>query len=299
MLKRFFLVLFSAFISFNLSSQIIDNVSSLNVNQLLQDYYTYKSIHDSLSRYERILDEYDDNVLDEDHPCDDLYHNIWTSQRLNPYKIPIDSISDSIRINCSEFVLPVPGHVTSKFGFRRYRYHFGTDLKLYTGEPVKVAFSGKVRIIDYERKGYGHYVVVRHNNGLETVYGHLSKVLVKHDQLVCAGDTIALGGNTGRSTGSHLHFEVRYLGNAIDPANVIDFNSGTLRNDEYLITKNESFYYNQDLKALQAAAYVTVKSGDTLSHIATRNGTSISNICRLNNISTKTVIRPGQKIRVR
>ncbi len=295
MFKKSFIVVVLVFSSvFYISSQ-----TYLNVNQLLQEYYEYKNTQDSLTRYAEILDMYMEDDMVEDHPANDLYRNIWTAERLNPYKIPIDSICDSVRIDCSEFVLPVPGAITSKFGARRTRYHFGTDLRLATGDPVKVAFSGKVRIIDYERKGYGHYVVVRHNNGFETVYAHLSKVLVEHDQIVNAGDTIALGGNTGRSTGPHLHFEIRYLGNAINPTNIIDFNTGTLRTNEYLITKNQTFSYNQELKALQAAKYITVRRGDTLSHIASRYGTTVSTLCRLNKITSKSIIRAGQTIRVR
>lgn len=299
MSKKLLLLLFTFLTIFSTSSQVIDNISAFNVNQLLQDYYAYKNVQDSISLYEQLLNEYSEDDLVEDHPANDLYRNIWTADRLNPYKIPIDSISDSIRIDCSEFVLPVPGAITSKFGARRYRFHYGTDLRLCMGEPVKAAFSGKVRIIDYERKGYGHYIVIRHNNGLETVYAHLSKVLVEHNQTIHAGDTIALGGNTGRSTGPHLHFEIRYLGNAINPANVIDFNEGNLRNEEYLITRNNSFDYYREIKSLQTAKYITVRSGDTLGHIASRNGTSINTLCRLNNISSKSIIRAGQKLRVR
>ncbi|NDV45583.1 LysM peptidoglycan-binding domain-containing protein [Paludibacter sp. 221] len=275
-----------------------DHLPELNVSKLLQDYLDYKHLYDSINVYERMLNDYSDDLM-EDHPADDIYRNIWTRERLNPYKIPIDSIPDSIRIDCRNFVLPVPGNITSRFGARRYRYHYGTDLKLYAGEPVKAAFSGKIRIIDYERRGYGHYVVIRHKNGLETVYAHLSKVLVEHNQQVNAGDTIALGGNTGRSTGPHLHFEIRYLGNAINPENIIDFNTGILKEDQYLITKNQTFYYQKEVQALQAAKYIIVRKGDTLSHIASRNGTSVKRICQLNNMSIKSIIRPGQKIRVR
>ena len=275
-----------------------DNYPDLDVNELLQVYFEYKNASDSVNLYERMLRDYTDDLM-ENHPADDIYMNIWSSEKVNPYKIPIDSLPDSIRINCRDFVLPVPGAVTSRFGARRYRYHYGTDIKLYTGEPVRAAFPGKIRIIDYERQGYGHYVVVRHDNGLETVYAHLSKVLVEHNQGVAAGDTIALGGNTGRSTGPHLHFEIRYIGNAINPENVIDFETGTLRTEDYLITKNQTFYYQKEVQALMAAKYITVRSGDTLSRIASQNGTSVSKLCQLNKISVKTIIRPGQKIRVR
>jgi murein DD-endopeptidase MepM/ murein hydrolase activator NlpD len=172
-------------------------------------------------------------------------------------------------------------------------------LKLNTGDSVKSVFSGKVRVIDYESRGYGHYIVVRHNNGLETVYAHLSKVLVELDQDLEAGETLALGGNTGRSTGPHLHFETRYLGNAINPTNIIDFNSGLANNANYLITKAKTFYYQREVKAMTAAKYVRVKKGDYLGRIASRNGTSVRTLCRLNGIKSNKLLQIGQRIRIR
>ena len=247
---------------------------------------------------ETFVDELDE--LMENHPADDLYLSIWTRERLNPYAMPIDSLPDSISINFSEFVAPIEnGAITSPFGARRYRYHYGTDLRVKVGDSIRSSFSGKIRIIDYERKGYGNYIVVRHNNGLETVYAHLSKVLVKHDQEVGAGEVIGLGGNTGRSTGPHLHYEIRYLGNAINPAHVVDFANNRAKEEAYLITKEKTFYYNSYLKELQSAKYYTVRKGDTLGAIASRNGTNVTAICRLNKITSKTIIRPGQRLRVR
>ena len=248
--------------------------------------------------YKEMLNDRSDDLM-ENHPADDIYNNIWTSNRLNPYKIPIDSLPDSVRIDCSGFVMPVPGYVTSDFGPRRYRYHFGTDLKLNIGDTLVSVFPGKVRIIDYEARGYGHYVVIRHENGLETVSAHLSKVLVVLDQVVAAGEVIGLGGNTGRSTGPHLHFEMRYLGNAINPASIINFNSGLAHNDTYLITKKKSFYYQREVKVQQAAKYYTIRRGDNLSQIAARNGTSVNTLCKLNKIKPKSVLHLGQKIRVK
>ena len=247
---------------------------------------------------ERFANEMED--LMDIHPADDIYLSIWTRERLNPYAMPIDKLPDSILIDCSEFVSPVENaYITSSFGPRRHRYHFGTDLRVKIGDPIRSSFSGKIRIIDYERSGYGHYVVVRHKNGLETVYAHLSKVLVKHDQEVGAGEVIGLGGNTGRSSGPHLHYEIRYLGNAINPAHVVDFANNRIKEEAYLITKEKTFYYNSYLKELQSAKYYTVRKGDTLGAIASRNGTNVNAICRLNKISSKTIIRPGQRLRVR
>ena len=136
--------------------------------------------------------------------------------------------------------MPHPGYVTSPYGYRRRfrRMHKGIDLKANTGDTVRAAFDGKVRITKYERKGYGYYVVIRHTNDLETVYGHLSKFLVEPDTYVRAGDPIALAGNTGRSTGSHLHFETRYMGYAINPAAIFDFANQTTHTDTYTFDKN-------------------------------------------------------------
>ena len=253
---------------------------------------------DTANIYREMLNDRSDDLM-ENHPADDIYNNIWTPDRLNPYKIPIDSLPDTVRIDCSKFHVPVPGLITSDFGPRRYRYHYGTDLRINIGDSVRSAFDGKVRIIDYEARGYGHYVVIRHNNGLETVYAHLSQVLVGLDQNVKGGELIALGGNTGRSTGPHLHFEMRYLGNALNPASIVNFITGKVHNDIYQITKRKSFYYQHEVRKQASAKYYKVRKGDTLGHIALRNGTSVKAICRLNKIKTNTKLQPGQRIRIK
>jgi murein DD-endopeptidase MepM/ murein hydrolase activator NlpD len=251
-----------------------------------------------------MLNDRSDDLM-ENHPADDIYNNIWTATRLNPYKIPVDSLSDSVKIDCKHFKVPVPGAITSNFGPRRYRYHYGTDLKVHIGDSVVSAFSGRIRIIDYEARGYGHYVVIRHENGLETVYAHLSKVIVVLDQNVKAGELIALAGNTGRSTGPHLHFETRYLGNAINPADIINFQNGLVHHEQYIITKKKSFFYQRAVAGSTAvrsqtkAKYYTVKKGDNLGSIAMRNGTSVKNLCRLNGIKSTKLLQLGQKLRVR
>lgn len=253
---------------------------------------------DSILLKKDVLLEQLEEILD-NHPSNDLYSNVWRSDRVNPYHIPIDSMPDSVRIDMAKFRIPHSGQVTSRFGPRRYRFHYGIDLKVNVGDSIVSSFDGKIRIIDYEAKGYGHYVVIRHNNGLETVSAHLSEVLVEHDQIVKAGELIAWAGNTGRSTGPHLHYELRYLGNALNPENLINFSNGLSLSDEYLLTKRNSFRHMANVKALQAARYVTVRKGDTLGGIAARNGTSINTICRMNKISRNKLLRIGQRIRVR
>jgi len=253
---------------------------------------------DTINIYQEMLNDRSDDLM-ENHPADDIYNNIWTREKLNPYKIPIDSLPDSVHIDCSSFVVPTQNVITSSFGPRRYRYHFGTDLRVAVGDSIVSAFSGKVRIIDYEARGYGNYIVLRHDNGLETVYAHLSQVLVMHNQSVKAGELIAFGGNTGHSTGPHLHFETRYIGNAIDPEKIIDFKNGKVWEDSYLITKRNSFYYQREAKPIQITKYYTVRKGDNLSEIAARNGTSVKTLCKTNGIKQKTKLKLGQKLRIR
>ncbi len=280
---------------FSLTGFTADHDQSATSIEALKDTVT---IFHEISGNECETDETDE---ENDHPAGDIYNNIWTAARVNPYKTPIDSLPDSIRIDMSSYSPPTAKfvRVTSHFGTRRYRFHYGTDLKLNIGDTIYASFSGKVRIIDYERRGYGHYVVIRHDNGLETVYAHLSRVLVKHDQIVSSGFPIALGGNTGRSTGPHLHYEIRYLGNAINPYKLIDFAQGVPYEEDYLITKELSFSHQKELKALAAAQYYKVRSGDCLSVIARRYGTSVGALCRLNGISPNKIIRIGQTLRVR
>ncbi len=143
-------------------------------------------------------------------PADELYGSHWDNKWVDPFRGEIKAtFPDSFAINCSSFVLPIDSDikVTSKYGPRRRRMHRGIDLKVYTGDTIRAAFDGKIRIRSFERRGYGNYVVIRHPNGLETIYGHLSKFLVNENDVVRAGQPVGLGGNTGRSTGAHLHFE--------------------------------------------------------------------------------------------
>ncbi len=164
-----------------------------------------------------------DDMLD-----NEVFSDYWESQLVNPYAgADIPATKD---IDVSSFVSPMENmRITSPFGYRaRFRrFHKGMDFGLHVGDTIRAAFDGKVRICRFERGGYGYYVVIRHDNGMETVYGHLSKFIVKPDDRVRAGDPIALGGNTGRSTGPHLHFETRFMGIAINPAQIIDFETKT------------------------------------------------------------------------
>ena len=216
-----------------------------------------------------------------------------------------------------------PTKVSSRYGRRRGRYHRGTDMPMPKGSEVYATFDGKVRVAKYS-SGYGNLVVIRHSNGLETFYGHLSQINVKQDQWVEAGQVIGLCGATGRASGSHLHYEVRYLGYAIDPEWMLDMDSQELRQSVLVIKKSmlypDSSYSpesDDEEEAIaeadeadrleqerleaerKAAKYVTIKSGDTRSTIAKRNGTTVSALCKLNNITTKTILRVGRTLRVK
>jgi murein DD-endopeptidase MepM/ murein hydrolase activator NlpD len=233
-------------------------------------------------------------------PSYDIYCH-WNTDQLflhhgSPVPLGHDTLMLHLAFDDCDMAMPTHGHVTSPFGPRKGRMHYGVDLKLQTGDPVRTAFDGMVRISRYN-KSYGHVVVVRHFNGLETLYAHLSKRLVKPGDLGTAGDTLGLGGNTGRSYGSHLHFEVRFLDQPIDPSEIFDLSSGTLKVRTFNIHKG-TFAAIAKAKADQAARkYHVVRSGDTLSAIGRRYGRSVAELCRMNGIKSTSVLRVGQRIR--
>jgi murein DD-endopeptidase MepM/ murein hydrolase activator NlpD len=231
-------------------------------------------------------------------PADDLYDGEWNKEFVKAYSNI--AIPDSFRIDVTGFIMPVQGRVTSPYGPRRRRFHYGTDVKLQTGDTVLAAFDGKVRVKKYERRGYGYYLVLRHPNGLETVYGHLSKFLVEADETVKAGQPIALGGNTGRSYGSHLHFECRFLGQAIDPSKIVDFENFCTFDESYVFQKDKSGRPTSNKYTATGNGqikYHRIRQGDTLSVIAKKYGVSIDSLCRLNGIKKTTVLRVGRSIR--
>lgn len=262
---------------------------------------------------------------EEQEPEEDLYELGWESKLVNCYGNAV--IPDQIDIDVSGYVAPHQGYITSPYGYRQRfkRMHKGVDIHVNVGDTVRAAWSGRVRLTKYEAKGYGYYVVLRHYNDLETVYGHLSKFLVKDGDYVRAGEPIALAGNTGRSTGPHLHFETRYMGYAINPMGIIDFIYHKPHIDTYAFNKKtyqEARNFSPEANAEYAKAYlqanprraasassssgsksstqyVTVKSGDSLSKIANRNHTTVNKLCKLNGLTTKSKIKPGQKIRVK
>lgn len=217
----------------------------------------------------------------------------------------------------SEFVFPTNGIVTSRYGYRNGRHHSGIDVDLNTGDTVRSVWSGKIRYAKYNDGGFGNLVIVRHYNGLETFYAHLSKLLVVPDQDVKAGDVIGLGGNTGHSYGSHLHFEVRFYDASINPEEIIDFTKREVKDENLFIHKSlfrpgakptdsmdgpgEVHQAENATAQIQSAQrkYYKVRSGDTLSEIAARNNTTISKICQLNSIRPTTTLQIGKSLRVK
>ena len=219
-------------------------------------------------------------------------YDIWSDTKINPYQVNLVDMKDTVKIDMSSFYSPVQSYVTSNFGFRRWRHHYGIDLKVHRGDSVYNAFDGVVRITKRARD-YGYYVLVRHFNGLETLYAHLNKITVNPGDTLKAGIPVGLGGNTGRSTGYHLHFEVRYLGNPINPNDIIDFNSFTLKN-QILVLNAQHFEYKKEIEKIR---FWTVRSGDTLGRISQRTGISIARLCAFNGIKRTSILRIGQRLR--
>ena len=266
---------------------------------------------DSVALHRLILNEQYDT------PAADLYED-WN----NKYAHRATELPDTFKINLRGFCMPTDNRVvTSNFGARWGRQHKGIDVKVYIGDTIRAAFSGKVRMVKYEAGGYGKYVVIRHGNGLETIYGHMSKHLVAEDEIVEAGQPIGLGGNTGRSTGSHLHFETRLCGVALNPALMFDFKNQDVVGDYYMFYRDtyqkESIVANrlrgvngrgdivsdEDMELAIAAPEATytknvkfhkVKSGETLSSIARKRHTTVNAICKLNRIGKNIRLMPGQ-----
>ena len=235
------------------------------------------------------------------YPAFGLYPD-WNNTRVHAFGNAV-VVPDTFRIDMTGFAMPTTNtKITSKFGPRRRRMHNGIDVKVYIGDTIRAAFSGKVRMVKYERRGYGKYVVIRHENGLETIYGHLSKQMVSEDQYVEAGEVIGLGGNTGRSTGSHLHFETRFLGQAINPALLFDFEKQDIVTDTYLFKKGNNRYRRSSSKAGVVASnggaqYYKVRKGDSLSRISQKTGVSIDRLCKLNGITRRTTLRINQVLK--
>ena len=247
-------------------------------------------------------------------PAADLYDD-WDNTHAHSHAT---ELPDTFRISLKNFCMPTDSRVlTSNFGSRWGRQHKGLDIKVYIGDTIRAAFDGRVRVVRYEGRGYGKYVVIRHDNGLETYYAHMSKQLVHEDQDVRAGDPIGLGGNTGRSTGSHLHFETRLCGMALNPALMFDFRNQDVVDDYFTFHKSSYQRESQIATRLRganvgsgedvelataapAASYAQesrfhkVKKGETLFSIAKKRGTTVDTIMKLNHLKKNAKLKAGQ-----
>jgi murein DD-endopeptidase MepM/ murein hydrolase activator NlpD len=266
--------------------------------------------NESSDEEELLTDEDGDNFVPEDMifvPSDVLYNNKWDTLYIRTGRMDAAGMSDSVLLLLnnpaeSPFTFPYKGKLISKYGPRGSRFHAGMDIKLESGDTIVSAFDGKVRIARV-MSGYGKMVVIRHHNGLETVYGHLSRILVNINQDVKAGEPIGLGGRTGRATTTHLHFETRFRGEHFNPGKIIDFENYTLLTDTLLISKEFWSSVRGSSPMVTDGSgpgpkYHTIRSGDTLSKIARRYGTTVNILCRINGIKPTKVLRIGTRIRV-
>ena len=300
-IKKLAVMAFAAFVAAPVSAQdLLAKQAPVDRKMKAVDSMILKKIIEQEERY---------------NPSADLYED-WN----NVYAHREEALPDSFRIDLRGFHMPTDSRVlTSNFGARWGRQHKGLDIKVYIGDTIRAAFSGKIRIVKYEPRGYGKYVVIRHHNGLETIYGHMSKHLVVENQEVKAGEPIGLGGNTGRSTGSHLHFETRLCGVALNPALMFDFRNQDVVGDFYTFRRSKYASESAQATRLRGVGSSTgdsdqddeleiattarktsnvhfhkVKKGDTLQAIARKHRTTVAKLCELNHIGKSIRLRPGQ-----
>lgn len=246
------------------------------------------------------VDQWFVHLSDGPYPADEFYNGDWNTTIANPYKTDLVANDSTIELllqgnheRLQQFVMPVNNVLTSPFGWRDGRMHKGIDIDLEVWDTVRVAFPGEVRFAKYYGN-YGRLVVVRHYNGLETYYAHLHRIKVKPGDKVNAGDLIGLGGSSGRSSGSHLHFEMRYKGLPIDPLAIINKKENTLVNDTLVIHKTPQGIVGFP----KGAEFHVVKRGEYLYAIAMKYGLSLNQICQLNSIKRNKPLYVGQRIRI-
>ena len=269
-------------------TKVIDTITYDN-----KEVFVY---NDKTWEYSSVIDKIDylKNTADSSF----IFTENW-NKLIFPYPVN-ETVPDSVFINLKNkydtFNIPYKNVLTSGFGYRNSGFHKGIDIRLVKGTKVKAAFNGKVRYARFNNGGYGNLVIIRHFNGLETYYAHLSKILVKEDEIIESGKVIGLGGKTGVEwSGTHLHFEFRYRDLAFDPFKIISLEKGCLIKDEVMLFKSDFHPSIQNQRK-----YHRIKSGDTLSQIARKHGTTTSRILKINkNLSINSILKIGQRIRVR
>jgi len=248
-----------------------------------------------------------------------MYKSFWTSEAtITCTSNAVEEMQDTLWMCVldtahSNYAIPFEGRITSRYGRRHGRNHNGIDIDLETGDTLKAAFDGKIRYAKLHEKGFGNLVIIRHYNGLETYYAHCSELLVAPNQEVKAGEAIALGGNTGHSTGSHLHFEIRFYDNPINPENIFNFeqkyvddnllvHSGVFRpgsSKHHSSTSSGNTGGSSSYKVDKSSKTHKVRSGDSMYKIALMYGTTVATICRLNHLDETDILQIGQVLRVK
>lgn len=245
----------------------------------------------------------------------DITAEDWDTSVYNPYQSTLVQYPIQLQFTDSTYASPVLHKkvITSRYGWRRGRPHQGIDIDLVTGDSVVAVLDGIVRFAGYSY-GHGNTVVVRHYNGLETTYAHLSQIAVKSNDSISKGGYLGKGGNTGNSRGSHLHFVTRYKGETIHPEYLFEFSpSNAIRAKELWITQQWTHprFHNSrrvsDIEVLttEEAALANsvekkkiyvVRKGDTLYGISRKNNLAISEICQSNGIKKTQALKVGQKL---
>ncbi|MCZ2140453.1 MAG: peptidoglycan DD-metalloendopeptidase family protein [Bacteroidia bacterium] len=302
----------------NTENELVDSVVTDDIEEEIdedENEHEHEIEFDSLfsgndgSNYWDILRDPNFNFNHEMIPANNHYPFDWDTVVINPYKVSLAEMQDTIMLKLKDsmdcaFHPPAIGSISSDFGWRKWarrpKFHFGVDVRMEVGDPVYAIFDGVVRVAK-RSADYGYVVLIRHYNGLETLYAHFDQLLAYTGKPVRSGEIIGLAGSTGRSTGPHLHFEVRYKGEKIDPNKIIHFPNGSIFSDTLQIDKF-CFSHIKLYKAQQTklrSKYYVVKRGDTLGKIAYKTGVNAKQIARLNRITTKTKIKAGRRLRLR
>lgn len=226
------------------------------------------------------------------------FYGVWDTQHLFPYSDSLYKCDTLTRIDlspasCGEFTFPFGGPITSTYGWRDSAFHRGIDVDLNRGDTVRCAFGGMVRFAG-RSGGFGNVVIVRHYNGLETVYAHLWRIKVKPGDMIVSGQMLGLGGSTGHSTGTHLHFEIRFRGVAIDPAYFIDLKTRKLTIEKAGLVRTKQGYGIRP----DGQEFHTVARGENLTKISQHYGMTVKELRSLNQWEGYVRLKAGQQVRV-